>query len=66
MVTPAVVLATVREPAAVLQQANGNFLHLGERGAVVLNSSGEMVTAWARSDFNFANELSLRDALGAK
>jgi hypothetical protein len=63
-VSPETILDTVRSPAAVLQQTNGRYLYLGQRGAVVLDDTGQVVTVWNRSDFNATNEAILADALG--
>ena len=63
-VSPDTILSVVREPAAVLQQRNGRFLYLSEVGAVAMDSSGNVVTVWNRSDFTPVNEGILADALG--
>ena len=39
-------LDAVRNPLAVLQQSSGNFVHVGEQAAVVLNSTGQVVTTY--------------------
>ena len=62
--SPDTILQTIREPAVVLQQTNGRFLYLSEVGAVAMDSSGNVVTVWNRSDFNTTNERILSDALG--
>jgi hypothetical protein len=45
-VGPAAMLDAVRNPLAVLQQGSGNYLHIGEQAAVVLNSAGRVVTTY--------------------
>ena len=59
------ILDTVRTPAAVIQQPNGRFLYVSQSGAVVLDSSGQVVTVWSRADFNAASETILQDATRA-
>jgi RHS repeat-associated protein len=45
-VGPAAMIDAVRNPLAVLQQGSGNYLHIGEQAAVVLNSAGRVVTTY--------------------
>lgn len=41
--SPADIMSTMRSPAAVLEQPGGRFMYLGERGAVVVGSDGQVV-----------------------
>jgi RHS repeat-associated protein len=51
-VSPAALLDAVRNPLAVLQQGSGNFLHIGEETAVVLNNTGRVVTTYPASMYD--------------
>ncbi len=51
-VTTPTLLNTVRSPAVVLRQASGNRLFIGNDAAVVLNSTGKVVTTYPSSQFD--------------
>jgi hypothetical protein len=63
--SPADIMSTMRSPAAVLEQPGGRFMYLGERGAVVVRSDGQVVTAWTSNEFNATTRQILSDAMGA-
>ena len=50
-VTPEVLRDTVLNPSVRLQQSGDNILYLTQRAAVVLNNSGQVVTAYASKYF---------------
>jgi RHS repeat-associated protein len=39
----------LRNPSRIVQQANGRIKYIGTNATVVLNSTGQMVTSWART-----------------
>ena len=43
------ILAAVRNPTRVIEQAEGKLKYVGEDATVVLNKAGEVVTTWARN-----------------
>lgn len=51
-VSPDALLETVANPSAVLQQSAGQYLYLSDQAAVVLDPTGQLVTAYPSSMFD--------------
>jgi Pretoxin HINT domain len=56
-------LDTMRNPVVVYQQGS-NFLYIGENAAVVVRPDGQVVTSWAKANFNEATKNALAAAAG--
>jgi hypothetical protein len=63
-VSPKAILETVKNPAVVAQQGGGRTLYLTPDAAVVLDSSGQVVTVWGGAQHT-AKTLGLLRAAGA-